>query len=97
MRALINLPPPGEQGIVSLEEAIVRRRPVRDFARESISLSQLSQVLWAAQGITDDSFRLRSVPSAGATYPLEIFVVCGHNSIDKMEGAYTTTRWLITP
>ena len=86
MRAPIQLPPPSEQGIMSLEEAIVRRRSVRDFTRESISLSQLSQILWAAQGITDASFRLRSIPSAGATYPLEIFVVCGHNSIEKVDG-----------
>jgi len=74
---------------MSLEEAIARRRSVRDFTPESISQSQLSQILWAAQGITGTSFRLRSVPSAGATYPLETFVICGKNGIEDIdEGIY---------
>jgi SagB-type dehydrogenase family enzyme len=45
--------------------------------------------LWATQGITDTSSRLRAVPSAGATYPLEVFVVCGWNGIEQInEGIY---------
>jgi len=74
---------------MSLEESIARRRSVRDFTAESISQSQLSQILWATQGITDTSSRLRSVPSAGATYPLEIFVVCGKDCVAGIgEGIY---------
>ena len=74
---------------MSLEESIARRRSVRDFTPESISQSQLSQILWATQGITDTSSRLRSVPSAGATYPLEIFVVCGKDCVEGLdEGMY---------
>jgi len=74
---------------MSLVEAIARRRSVRNFAPNPISQSQLSQILWAAQGITDASWRLRSAPSAGATYPLEIFVVCGKNGIEDIdEGIY---------
>ncbi len=89
MSAPIYLPLPDQQGVMSLEEAIARRRSVRDFTHESISQSQLSQILWAAQGITDATFKLRSIPSAGATYPLEIFVVCGKNGIEKIdEGIY---------
>ena len=85
----IYLPPPREKGSTSLEEAIVSRRSVRDFAPDPISQSQLSQILWAAQGITDTRMKLRTAPSAGATYPLVIFVICGQNSVEKMgQGIY---------
>jgi SagB-type dehydrogenase family enzyme len=81
----IYLPPPSQKGSVSLEEAIAQRRSVRDFTPESIFQSQLSQILWATQGISDTGEKLRAVPSAGATYPLEIFVVCGGNGIEAID------------
>ncbi len=85
----IYLPSPSQKGIISLEEAITRRRSVRDFIPESISQSQLSQILWSAQGITATSGKYRTVPSAGATYPLEIFVVCGTNCVEGIgDGIY---------
>jgi len=85
----IHLPSPSRKGRVSLEETIARRRSVRDFAPEPISQAQLSQILWAAQGLSNASGRYRTVPSAGATYPLEIFVACGENSVDGIgEGVY---------
>ena len=70
------LPPPSQRGEMSVEESIARRRSVRRFKPESLSLSQLSQVLWSAQGITDGR-GLRAAPSAGATYPLEVYVLVG--------------------
>ncbi|OGN96452.1 MAG: hypothetical protein A2Z77_03150 [Chloroflexi bacterium RBG_13_51_36] len=76
----INLPPPRLQGKVSLEETILRRRAVRRYGREPLDLLQLSQILWSAQGITG-SRGLRAAPSAGATYPLEIFVVVGEQTV----------------
>ena len=81
----IHLPPPSQKGSVSLEEAIARRRSIRDFTPESISQSQLSQILWATQGISNTWGKYRTVPSAGATYPLEIFVVCGRNGIEAID------------
>jgi len=81
----IQLPPPNQKGGVSLEEAIAQRRSQRDFIAKPVSLRQLSQVLWAAQGISDSLWKSRTVPSAGATYPLEIFVVCGRDSIEKLD------------
>ena len=87
--AQIYLPPPHQKGSVSLEETISRRRSKRDFTPEPISPSQLSQILWAAQGISDTSWKYRTVPSAGATYPLEVFVVCGQDSLEGVgEGVY---------
>jgi len=74
---------------MSLEEAIARRRSIRDFTPQPISQAQLSQILWSAQGITDSSWKYRTVPSAGATYPLEIFVACGRNSVEEIgDGIY---------
>ncbi len=85
----IYLPSPHRKGSVSLEEAIAQRRSKRGFTPEPISLSQLSQILWAAQGIADTSSGDRTVPSAGATYPLEVFVACGRNSIEGVgDGVY---------
>ncbi|TET68510.1 MAG: SagB/ThcOx family dehydrogenase [Dehalococcoidia bacterium] len=84
----IYLPSPNQKGIISLEEAIARRKSVRYFAPQPISQWQLSQILWAAQGTSDASGN-RTVPSAGATYPLEIFAVCGVNCIEQIgEGIY---------
>ena len=87
--AQIYLPLPSQKGSMSLEEAIARRRSIRHFSPQPLSQLQLSQILWAAQGISDASLRFRTVPSAGATYPLETFVVCGQNCVEKMEdGVY---------
>ena len=81
----IYLPPPIQKGETSLEEAIARRKSIREFTPETISQSQLSQILWATQGITDTASKRRVIPSAGATYPLEIFVVCGRESIEGLD------------
>lgn len=68
----VQLPVPRTAGRVSVEEAVARRRSCRSFAEdEEISLTQLSQLLWAAQGITGDDGE-RAAPSAGRRYPLYI-------------------------
>lgn len=78
-RAKIALPEPIYKSSVSIEEAIQARRSVREFKNEPISMQQLAQLLWAAQGITSKN-GFRSAPSAGALYPLEIYVVSGNVS-----------------
>ena len=70
----VALPKPVMKGIVSLEEALKNRRSARNYKAGELSMQQLSQVLWAAQGITDIR-GLRTAPSAGALYPLEVYVV----------------------
>jgi len=82
---VVNLPAPQIRGSMSLEETIARRRSVRNFRSQPLSLSQLSQLLWAAQGITEPSQALRAVPSAGATYPLELFMLIGKASVEGLE------------
>ncbi|MCJ7515825.1 MAG: SagB/ThcOx family dehydrogenase, partial [Dehalococcoidia bacterium] len=65
-------------GKLSLEQAISKRRSVRRFKAEPLTLEQLSQLLWSAQGITGTGGG-RAAPSAGATYPLEVFIIIGEN------------------
>ncbi len=83
-QVVIKLPPPLLKGKVSLEEAITKRRSVRKYRPESLALFQLSQILWSAQGVTEGG-RLRAAPSAGATYPLEVFAVIGKQAIEELE------------
>lgn len=67
------LPAPECKGGMSLEEALAVRRSVREFTLEPITHRELSQLLWAGQGTTS-SDGLRTAPSAGALYPLEVWV-----------------------
>lgn len=73
---IVQLPRPKVLGKMSLEESIFRRRSVRDYDKDrDVSLEELSQILWAAQGITDQGYGFRAAPSAGALYPLHVYVV----------------------
>jgi SagB-type dehydrogenase family enzyme len=87
---LIQLPSPTLDGHCSIEKTLASRRSVRDFRDEPISLATLSQLLWAAQGVTRKMGKpdwwtgtewqggMRTAPSAGALYPLEVYVVAGN-------------------
>ncbi len=68
------LPKPKTTGTVSVEEAIAKRRSVRSYSQPTLTETEISQLLWAAQGITDKSQGYRAAPSAGATYPLETYL-----------------------
>jgi SagB-type dehydrogenase family enzyme len=71
---IIHLPTPAFESGVSLEEALTHRRSIRDFSAETISTTEISQLMWALQGITDQAGH-RTAPSAGALYPLEIYLL----------------------
>ncbi|MEO0080330.1 MAG: SagB/ThcOx family dehydrogenase [candidate division WOR-3 bacterium] len=79
----ILLPEPSFKGKVTVEEALKARRSIRDFQDEPLELAQVAQLLWAAYGVTKPlpgrELRggLRTAPSAGALYPLEIYLVAG--------------------
>jgi len=72
----LRLPAPQRDGKVSLERCLATRRSVRAYRDDALKLAELSQLLWAAQGITGGE-RLRTAPSAGALYPLEVYVLAG--------------------
>lgn len=74
---IIKLPEPKYDGSIPVEEALFKRKSVRDFKDMPLTFSEVSQLLWAAQGITGAGGR-RTAPSAGALYPLEIYVVAAN-------------------
>ena len=71
----IILPQPRTDSKVSVEETLSKRRSIREYKDESLTLEEVSQILWAAQGITAPEFGARTTPSAGALYPLEVYLV----------------------
>jgi len=71
----INLPEPKIMGRMSVEESIFRRRSERAYTNQELTLEQISQLLWAAQGITDKTWGFRAAPSAGALYPLTLYIL----------------------
>ena len=83
---VIELPEPRLTGDTSVEEALSTRRSIREYRDEPLTLSDVSQLLWAAQGITDKR-GFRTAPSAGALYPLELYLVAG-NVTDIPAGIY---------
>lgn len=74
----VELPEQKEKGEMSVEEAISKRRSRRSFKEDAITLEDVSQILWAAQGVTDRKRGFRAAPSAGATYPLEVYLIVGN-------------------
>ncbi len=73
--SVVRLPEPKQNGQISLEQALQNRRSVRQFTDVPLTLEQISQLCWAAQGITEPNRGLRTAPSAGALYPIELYVV----------------------
>lgn len=82
----IYLPRPQCDGAVSLEKTLFYRRSVRDFSSRRLELWHISQLAWAAQGVTGADAH-RTAPSAGALFPLEIYVSVG-NVIGLAPGIY---------
>ena len=83
----ILLPLPRLDGSVSLERSLANRRSIREYTSSPITLDELSQVLWAAYGITEVRYGFKTTPSAGATYPLEVYAVVDPYGV-AFEGGY---------
>jgi SagB-type dehydrogenase family enzyme len=78
--AAVKLPPPAHKGSMSVEEALSKRRTVRHFASRSLDINQVSQLLWGTDGVSDPR-GLRTAPSAGATYPVDLYLVVGERGV----------------
>lgn len=73
----MKLPEPLHEGKISVEAALKGRRSVREYRSSPLTLSDVSQLLWATQGVTAAG-GMRTAPSAGALYPLEVYLVAGN-------------------
>jgi SagB-type dehydrogenase family enzyme len=84
----IRLPKPSFKGM-TLEDAILKRRSVREYTSRPLTILELSQLLFSAQGVTGEAYGtlLRTAPSAGALYPIEVYAIV--NSVDGLrKGIY---------
>ena len=94
-KIIIELPEPRLDSEISIEETLQKRRSIRKYSDDPLTMEEVSQILWAAYGITKPypdgpAFLrggLKTAPSAGATYPLEIYLVAG-NVIELSAGIY---------
>lgn len=84
--ATISLPSPKKTGALSVEGALAARRSIRAYAKQPLSVADVGQLLWAAQGVTSPDGK-RTAPSAMHRYPLEIAVVA-QNVEGLPNGAY---------
>ncbi|MBW6515997.1 MAG: SagB/ThcOx family dehydrogenase [Candidatus Cloacimonetes bacterium] len=75
---IINLPEPALDSDHSIEQALQNRRSVRRYSDNPVDLQAVSQILWSAQGITHEDRGYKTAPSAGATFPLEIYAAVGN-------------------
>ena len=88
MAARVELPKAATEGKMSVEEAIASRRSRRSFSAKALTLEQVAQLVWCAQGTTHPR-GFRAAPSAGGTYPLELFLAVGRGGVDNLqEGIY---------
>jgi SagB-type dehydrogenase family enzyme len=81
----IKLPEPKTTGSISVEETLLKRRSVREYLSEHLSLAEISQLLWSAYGITSEE-GFRTAPSAGALFPLKIYLAAVN--INKLEQGF---------
>jgi SagB-type dehydrogenase family enzyme len=84
----IYLPLPRRVTNVSIEEALLWRRSIREYTNNPLTVLQLSMILWAAYGVNEVRWGFKTAPSAGATYPLEIYVVIGEKGVAINETHY---------
>jgi SagB-type dehydrogenase family enzyme len=80
----IDLPNPQYKGSLSVEEAIKNRRSVRSFNSNPITIEEVSQLLWSAQGITDPQRNYRAAPSGSHVFPLQMYLVTGKNGVKEI-------------
>jgi SagB-type dehydrogenase family enzyme len=86
IKKCISLPPIRQRGGISVEEAISARRSIREYKNIPLTLEEISQLVWAGQGLTGPK-GLRTAPSAGGIYPVRMYLASG-NVADLAKGLY---------
>jgi SagB-type dehydrogenase family enzyme len=89
----VQLPKPALTGKMPVEQAMVQKKSAREFSPKPLTLAEVSQLLWAANGNLSldavSSATTKVIPSAGGLYPLEVFLVCGKDTVTGLgEGVY---------
>lgn len=85
----ISLPAAKLGGDAALSLMIARRRSIRQYTGEALRVDELSQIVWAAQGVTESKYGLRTAPSAGGTYPIELYLVAKSGGVSDLDaGVY---------
>ncbi|HME45775.1 MAG TPA: SagB/ThcOx family dehydrogenase [Syntrophorhabdales bacterium] len=74
----IKLPPPSLDGTVSVEKALSERRSMRAYKPDALSMAEVSQMLWSAQGVTEPTKGFRTAPSPKGAYLLQVYLVAGN-------------------
>jgi SagB-type dehydrogenase family enzyme len=87
-----SLPAPRLRGPLSLEETLAARRSVRAFSPQSLRLDEISQLAWAAQGVSDRQRGLRTAPSAGALFPLEVHLLTSEGVFHYLPAGHRLER-----
>lgn len=91
---IIELPKPVMNDNFSLDKALMERRSVRDYTAQQLSVQQISQLLWAADGISEPKRKLRTAPSAHAAYPLNLYLV-KHDGVWQYDALTHSVKELI--
>lgn len=86
MSLVIKLPYPRRVSSLTVEEALLLRRSIREFRDQPVKLEDLALILWASYGVSEPREGLLTTPSAGATYPLRVYVAVGSNGLLSSEG-----------
>ena len=81
----MDLPKAQTDGTVSLEKTIKVRRTIRSFTSQQLTLEQLSQLLWATYGITEERGFKRAAASGGACYPMDLYAVVGEDGVKGID------------
>jgi SagB-type dehydrogenase family enzyme len=89
----VALPAPQQSGGMSLNEALATRRSVRSFSPAKLTIAELSQLLWAAQGVTDANGH-RTAPSAHGTYFLHLYVATGDGFFEYLAAEHKLAKVL---
>lgn len=81
------LPKPDLSGTMPIEQTLQKRRSIRSYSDKPLTIQEISQLAWSAQGISDERSGFRTAPSAGATYPMEIYLLVT-GLADVADGVY---------